>query len=180
MAVLQIPVTAADHAEGETSAPVTLVEYGDYECPACGAAYPIVEAVQKHFGKKVKFVFRNFPLTKLHPHAESAAEVAEFAGAHARFWEMHDALYEKQDELGPPLYLALAESLDLPSADLTEALKQHSFRQKVRADFSGGLKSGVNGTPTFYINGTRHDGSFELEDLVAAIDAALEDIKLQA
>jgi protein-disulfide isomerase len=93
---------------------------------------------------------------------------------------MHDALYENEEELGPPLYLALAESLDLAAADLTEALEQHSFRQKVRADFAGGLKSGVNGTPTFYINGTRHDGSFELEDLVAAIDAALEDIKLQA
>jgi protein-disulfide isomerase len=180
MATLQIPVTAADHSQGEANAPVTLLEYGDYECPACGAAYPIVKAVQKHFGKKLKFVFRNFPLTKLHPHAESAAEVAEFAGAHARFWEMHDALYENQEELGPPLYLALAKSLDLPAAELTKALEQHSFRQKVRADFAGGLKSGVNGTPTFYINGTRHDGSFELEDLVAAIDAALEDIKLQA
>jgi protein-disulfide isomerase len=180
MATLQIPVTAADHAQGEANAPVTLVEYGDYECPACGAAYPIVKAVQKHFGKKLRFVFRNFPLTKLHPQAESAAEVAEFAGAHARFWEMHDGLYENQDELGPPLYLALAESLHLPAADLTEALEQHSFRPKVRADFSGGLKSGVNGTPTFYINTTRHDGSFELEDLVAAIDAALQRVKLEA
>ena len=99
MTTLQIPVTSADHAEGEAGAPVTLVEYGDYECPACGAAYPTVKAVQKHFGKKLKFVFRNFPLTKLHPHAESAAEVAEFAGARARFWEMHDGLYENQDGL---------------------------------------------------------------------------------
>jgi protein-disulfide isomerase len=180
MATLQIPVTAVDHAEGEVGAPITLVEYGDYECPACGAAYPIVKAVQKHFGEKLRFVFRNFPLTKLHPQAESAAEVAEFAAAHARSWEMHDGLYENQDELGLPLYLALAESLDLRAADLTEALEKHSFRPKVRADFSGGLKSGVNGTPTFYINGKRHDGSFELADLVGAIDAALQRVKLEA
>ena len=180
MATLQIPVTAVDHAEGEVGAPITLVEYGDYECPACSAAYPIVKAVQKHFGEKLRVVFRNFPLTKLHPQAESAAEVAEFAAAHARFWEMHDGLYENQDELGLPLYLALAESLDLRAADLTEALEKHSFRPKVRADFSGGLKSGVNGTPTFYINGKRHDGSFELEDLVGAIDAALQRVKLEA
>ncbi len=106
--------------------------------------------------------------------------MAEFAAAHARFWEMHDGLYENQDELGLPLYLALAESLDLRAADLTEALEKHSFRPKVRADFSGGLKSGVNGTPTFYINGKRHDGSFELEDLVGAIDAALQRVKLEA
>ena len=92
---------------------------------------------------------------------------------------MHDALYENQKELGPPL-ISLPKFLQMPAADLTEALERHSFRQKVRADFAGGLKSGVNGTPTFYINGTRHDGSFELEDLVAPTDAALEDIKLQA
>src|SRR4029078_4592705 len=115
-----------------------------------------------------------------HPQAESAAEVAEFTAAHARFWEMHDGLYENQDELGLLLYLALAESLDLRAAGLTEALEKHSFRPKVRADFSGGLKSGVNGTPTFYINGKRHDGAFELSDLVGAIDAALQRVKLEA
>ena len=179
MATLQDPVTAADHVQGDAKAPVILVEYGDYECPACGAAHPIVKAVQKHFSKQLRFVFRNFPLTRLHPHAESAAETAEFAGAHGRFWEVHDALYENQDELSQPLYLALAESLNLPAAQLAEALDNHSFRPKVRADFSGGLRSGVNGTPTFFINGMRHDGAFELGDLVTAIDAALERAKLE-
>jgi protein-disulfide isomerase len=180
MATLHVPVNSADQTQGDAFAPVTLVEYGDYECPACGAAFPVVKAVQRQFGTKLRFVFRNFPLTKLHPHAESAAEVAEFAGAHGRFWEMHDALYENQAEFGVPLYLALAESLGLSPVDLREALETHSFRPKVRRDFSGGIRSGVNGTPTFFINGTRHDGAFEVEALVAAITAALEHATLDA
>jgi len=173
MSVLQVPVTAADHIQGDAQAPVTMVEYGDYECPACGAAYPIVKAVQEHFGKRLRFVFRNFPLTRIHPEAESAAETAEFAGAHGRFWEMHDGLYENQGSLGLPLYLSLAKTLRLPEQDLTDALKNRTFRPKVRTDFMGGLKSGVNGTPTFFINGRRHDASFEFNDLVAAIEAEL-------
>jgi protein-disulfide isomerase len=162
--------------QGDPHAPVALIEYGDYECPACGLAYPIVKAVQKHFGKRLGFVFRNFPLTQIHPQAESAAETAEFAGAHGRFWEMHDALYENQDALGPPLYLELAESLRLSGKALSEALANSTFRPKVRSDFMGGLKSGVNGTPTFYINGRRHDGPFDLRDLVAAIEAELAQV----
>jgi len=173
MSTLQIPVGSADHIQGDADAPVTLVEYGDYQCPICGAAYPIVKAVQKHFGGKLRLVFRNFPLTRLHPEAESAAETAEFAGAHGHFWEMHDALYENQERLGLPFYLALAAALKLPKAALSEALETRAFRPKVRSDFMGGLKSGVNGTPTFFINGKRHDGLFELDDLVAAIDREL-------
>ena len=170
MSVLQVPVTEADHSQGDPRAPVTLVEYGDYECPACGQAYPIVKAVQKHFGKGLRFVFRNFPLTQIHPEAESAAETAEFAGAHGRFWEMHDGLYENQDSLGLPLYLALAQALRLPEKALSEALANRTFRPKVRSDFMGGLKSGVNGTPTFYINGARHDDSYEIETLPVALE----------
>jgi protein-disulfide isomerase len=177
MSVLQVPVTAADHIQGDPHAPTTLVEYGDYECPGCGIAYPIVKAVQKHFGKRLRFVFRNFPLTQIHPDAESAAETAEFAGAHGRFWEMHDGLYENQASLGLPLYLALARALRLPEETLREALENATFRPKVRSDFMGGLKSGVNGTPTFFINGKRHDGSYDFNDLVAAIDAKLVQAK---
>jgi len=173
MSILQVPVTAADHIQGDPHAPTTLVEYGDYECPACGLAYPIVKAVQKHFGKRLRFVFRNFPLTQVHPEAESAAETAEFAGAHGRFWEMHDSLYENQGTLGLASYLALAEALGLPEKALSEALEKHTFKPRVRSDFMGGLKSGVNGTPTFYVNGKRHDGSYGFDDLVAAIDAEL-------
>ncbi len=173
MASLQIPVTSADHAQGDLNAPIALIEYGDYECPSCGIAFPIVKDVQRHFGKRLCFVFRNFPLTQIHPEAESAAETAEFAGARGSFWEMHDALFLNQTILGPPLYLQLVEALGLPTAALAEALKDRTFRAKVRDDFRGGLKSGVNGTPTFFINGRRHDGPFDLEDLIAAIEAEL-------
>jgi len=107
----------------------------------------------------------------MHPEAESAAETAEFAGAHGLFWEMHDTLYENQNALSPEFYLTAAQRLGLPRAELSEALQQHAFKAKIRSDFMGGLKSGVNGTPSFFINGTRHDGAFDFENLVAAIDA---------
>jgi protein-disulfide isomerase len=177
MSVLQVPVSSADHMQGDPHASITLVEYGDYQCPACGLAYPIVKGVQKHFGKRLRLVFRNFPLTQIHPEAESAAEMAEFAGAHERFWQMHDALYENQSALGPALYLELAEALHLSGKALSEALESGTFRPKVRSDFMGGLKSGVNGTPTFFINARRHDAPFDLEDLVAAIDAELAQVR---
>jgi len=173
MSTLQVPVTDADHIEGDPDAPVTLVEYADYECPYCGAAYAIIKRVQKHFGKRLRFVFRNFPLTQIHPEAENAAETGEFAGAHGRFWEMHDALFENQETLGPALYVSLAKTLGLSAEALEEALEHRTFRPKIRSDFMGGLKSGVNGTPTFFINGRRHDAGNEYEDLVAAIDAEL-------
>jgi protein-disulfide isomerase len=173
MSSLQVPVTDADHIEGDGHALVTLVEYGDYECPICGLAYPVVKRVQKHFGKRLRFVFRNFPLTQIHPEAENAAETAEFAGAHDQFWQMHDALFENQEALGPELYSSLADTLGLPAEGLKEALGHRTFRPKIRSDFMGGLKSGVNGTPTFFINGTRHDAGNDYEDLVGAIDTQL-------
>jgi len=172
MATLKVPVTAIDHIQGDARAPVVLVEYGDYECPHCGRAHPIVRRVQKHFGKRLAFVFRNFPLNESHPNAEAAAETAEFAGAHDRFWEMHDALFENQDSLGLPFLLELAESLKLSSAELEQALTDDQYTPRVKEDFMGGVRSGVNGTPTFFINGLRHDGSFEFEDLVTAIEDA--------
>ena len=113
MASLKIPVTSSDHIQGDEHAPVILVEYGDYQCPHCGRAYPIVKQVQKHFGKRLAFVFRNFPLNEMHPDAEVAAETAEFAASQDRFWEMHDAIFENQDSLGLPLLLELAEKLSL-------------------------------------------------------------------
>ena len=173
MSTLQVPVSSSDHAQGDPHAPVTLVEYADYECPACGAAFPLVKAVQTHFGKELRFVFRNFPLTQIHSEAESAAETAEFADAHGHFWDFHDALYENQEELGLPLYLDLAEALNLPQSSLREALETRAFRAKVRSDFMGGLKSGVNRTPTFFINGKRHDGASDFDSLVGAIAAEL-------
>jgi protein-disulfide isomerase len=122
MAELRVAVTPKDHVQGPDDAPVTLVEYGDYQCPYCGQAYPIVKRVQKHFGKTLRFVFRNFPLREVHPHAESAAETAEYAGAHGKFWEMHDLLFENQERLAEPLYLELAKKLGLDAAALRQSL----------------------------------------------------------
>jgi protein-disulfide isomerase len=173
MSTLKVTANAADHIQGDEHAGCTLVEYGDYECPHCGHAYPIVKLIQKHFGKRLRFVFRNFPLNESHPHAESAAETAEFAGAHGKFWEMHDLLFENQDRLSGDLYLDLAQQLQLAPEDLQRALEEGKFRARVRADFAGGVRSGVNGTPTFFINGQRHDGPFEYEDLMGAIEEAL-------
>jgi protein-disulfide isomerase len=173
MATLKVPVTAEDHAQGPENAEVTLVEYGDYECPHCGRAYAIVQQVQKHFGKRLRLVFRNFPLSELHPHAEAAAEVAEFAGAQGKFWEMHDRLFENQTRLGETLFVDLGEKLGLSTIALRQALEQGTFEPRVRADFKGGVRSGVNGTPTFFINGHRHDGSFDFEMLVDAIQRAM-------
>jgi protein-disulfide isomerase len=173
MSTLKVPVGPADHIQGEADAACTLVEYGDYECPHCGRAYPIVKRVQKHFGNRLRFVFRNFPLGEMHPHAEFAAETAEFAAAHNKFWEMHDLLFENQSRFGGELFVELAKKLGLASADLLTALEKREYLPKVRADFTGGARSGVNGTPTFFINGQRHDAPFEYEDLVAAIEGSM-------
>src|SRR3984957_1808460 len=177
MSTLKIPVTAEDHAQGAEHAEVTLVEYGDYECPHCGRAYSIVKRVQKHFGKGLRFVFRNFPPSEMHPSAEGAAEAAEFAGIQGKFWEMHDLLFENQERLGDELFVELAEKLGLSTAALTKALEDGTFGARVRADFSGGVRSGVNGTPTFFINGHRHDASFDFETLVSAIGGATKTAK---
>lgn len=173
MSTLKIPVGPADHIQGDESAAVTLVEFGDYECPHCARAYPIVKKVQKHFGKQLRFVYRNFPLTEMHPNAEFAAETSEFAGAHDKFWEAHDLLFENQNRLGGELYAEIAHKLNLNATQLASALEKREFAAKVHADFSGGVRSGVNGTPTFFINNQRNDAPFDYEGLVTAIDAAI-------
>jgi protein-disulfide isomerase len=173
MAKLRVPVSARDHVQGPDDADVTLVEYGDFECPHCGRAYPIVKQVQDHFGDRLRFVYRHFPLREIHPNAEAAAEASEFAGAHGRFWEMHDLLFENQDALGLPLLVESAEALGLSSAALRQALASGEYAPRVQTDFLGGVRSGVNGTPTFFIDGERHDGSYEFEGLVSAIELRL-------
>jgi protein-disulfide isomerase len=173
MTKLSVPVSAKDHRQGDAEAPCTLVEYGDYQCPSCGQAYPIVKRVQKHYGKRLSFVFRNFPLTQMHPFAEPAAETAEFAGANGKFWGMHDLIYENQERLGDDELLPeLAKQLHLAPAKLLESLESREFEPRV--NFSSGVRSGVNGTPTFFINGQRHDGPYDFASLVEAIDGALE------
>lgn len=174
MSMLKVPIGPQDHILGDHDAPVTLVEYGDYQCPHCGRAHPIVKEVLQHFGlKQLRFVFRHFPLTQIHPIAESAAETTEFAGSHRRFWQMHDGLFENQPQLGLPLFSELARLLKLSTAELQTALETGLYAPKVRSDFMGGVRSGVNGTPTFFINGHRHNGSYELADLVLAINNEL-------
>jgi protein-disulfide isomerase len=172
MSKLSIPVSEDDHVQGNPTAECSLVEYGDYECPYCGAAYPIVKRLQKHFGKRLSFVFRNFPLARIHPWAESAAEVAEFAGAHHKFWEMHDLLFENQLRMDQALFLNLADDLNLSTSQLQTAIANHSYRARVRADFAGGARSGVNGTPTFFVKGWRHNGSFDFDSLSESIEQA--------
>jgi len=172
-AVLTVPVTEdRDHIEGPVDAAVTLVEYGDYECPYCGAAYPIIKEVQARMGERLRFVFRNFPITTSHPHAEQAAEAAEAAATRGRFWQMHDLLYENQRRLSDRDLRAYAEQLGLDIEEFDKELAEHVHAVRVREDFMSGVRSGVNGTPTFYIDGTRHDDSYELETLLAALERA--------
>lgn len=170
-AELTLPVNdERDHIQGPADAPVTLLEYGDYECPYCGAAYPIVKQVQAKMGSRLRFVFRNFPITTSHPHAEQAAEAAEAAAAQGRFWEMHDYLYEHQRHLEPDDLRAYAGELGLDVDRFEDELAQHAHAERVRDDFMSGVRSGVNGTPTFYINGARHDDSYEAETLLATLE----------
>jgi protein-disulfide isomerase len=172
MASLKVAVTQHDHAQGPADAPLTLVEYGDFECPHCGHAQPIVKALRGRFAKQLRFVYRHFPLTQIHPYAQSAAETSEFAGAHGRFWEMHDLLYENQEQLGVDLYVELAEELGLSRTGLRSALGSGEFSKKVQQDFRGGVRSGVNGTPSFFVNGERYDGV--VENLAEALQHELQ------
>ena len=173
MSKLSIAVHAGDHVQGDLAAGCILVEYGDYECPSCGEAYPIVKKLQRRFAKRLAFVFRNFPLSQIHRGAEPAAEAAEFAGDHGKFWKMHDLLYENQKSLSGALLVELAERLNLSSTQLQTAVAEQRYRERVQADFAGGVRSGVNGTPTFFINGQRHNGPFDFDSLSDAIERAL-------
>jgi protein-disulfide isomerase len=172
-ATLTLPVSEdRDHVEGSADASVTLVEYGDYECPYCGEAYPIVKDVQERMGEQLRFVFRNFPITTSHPHAEQAAEAAEAAAVQGRFWQMHDVLYENQKHLRDEDLRGYAEQVGLDVEPFDQELAEHVHAARVREDFMSGVRSGVNGTPTFYINGARHDDSYDIETLVAALERA--------
>ncbi len=172
-ATLTLPVSARDHAEGPADAPMTLVEYGDYQCPYCGAAYPVVKRLQKSLGKKLRFVFRNFPLTQAHPYALIAAEAAEAAALQGKFWEMHDLLFEQQALLEADIIPTWAERLGLDLAKLGNDISQGDVEKRIKEDRQSGIRSGVNGTPTFFINGTRFDGPPDYGSLLAALESAL-------
>jgi protein-disulfide isomerase len=161
---LTVPVGEHDHAQGPANAPVTLVEYGDYECPHCGRAYPIVKRIQKRLGNRLRFVYRNLPLAELHPNATAAAELAEAAATQGKFWEMHDTLFEHQRALEPDDLRRYAKTLDLDFGALDQALASGAPADRVRKDFMSAIRSGANGTPTFFINGQRFDGDWYDED----------------
>ncbi|HWB20172.1 MAG TPA: thioredoxin domain-containing protein [Phycisphaerales bacterium] len=175
MSGLTIPVDAEDHAAGSSDAPVTLVEYGDYECPHCAAAHPVVKTLLSEMPSDLRFVFRNFPLTQIHEHAMLAAQAAEAAGSQGEehFWRMHDEMLEHQDQLDVINLLATASDLGLDVSRFRTDLEASRFRPRVEKDFHGGVRSGVNGTPTFFINGVRHDGGFDEGSLRQAIRAAV-------
>jgi protein-disulfide isomerase len=171
--LLTVDVGPDDHIRGSAVGRVTLVEYGDYECPYCGEAYPIVKEIEGILGDELRSVFRNFPLSEVHPHAFQAAEAAEAAAAQGRFWEMHDRLYENQQRLSEADLLDHAQALELDVERVAAELREHAHEPRIRNDFVSGLRSGVNGTPTFFINGRRHNGSYDLETLLGALRAAL-------
>jgi protein-disulfide isomerase len=171
---LTTPVGPEDHTIGPQTARVTLVEYGDYECPFCGRAQPVVKQLLGLLTDDVLFAFRHFPLTQVHPHSMDAAIAAEAAGAQGRFWEMHNLLFTNQDRLAPRDLLVLARTLALDLEQFTEDLTQRRYEPRIRRDFLSGIRSGVNGTPTFFINGVRHNGSWSLDSLLDGIRAAID------
>ena len=173
MAQLRVPVTSLDHILGDDNAVVTIVEYGDYECPHCAAAQPILAQILMHFGNRVRLAYRHFPMVEVHPHASAAAEAAEFAGTRGLFWQMHQAIFANQHRLSIPLLISLAANLKLSPIELRDALASGRYATKVQGDFIGGVRSGVNGTPTFFVNGIRHDSPYGVATLSSAIDQAI-------
>jgi protein-disulfide isomerase len=167
-------VSDADHSEGPASALVTLVEYGDFECPSCGRAYPIVKAIQKHFRDRLRFVFRHFPIVNSHPHAAHAAETAEAAARAGQFWAMHDTLFEHQDALEDDDLGTYAAAVGMEADQLADDLESGRYAPRVQEQFTSGVHSGVTGTPTFFLNGVRYEESWDRKSLTQAIDALLE------
>ena len=161
-----------DHVQEPASALVTLVEYGDYECPHCRAAYPVIEKVMDAMRDRLRFAYRHFPLTQTHPHAREAAQAAEAASAVGRFWEMHAKMFKHQEALGTLDLVGYASELGLDAASFARALSAHTFAPRVSEDFVSGVRSGVNGTPTFFIDGFRYDGPSDFQSLLAALGEA--------
>jgi protein-disulfide isomerase len=167
---LTVPVSDRDHILGPATARVALLEYGDYECPFCAAAHPIVKQVQPVMGDELRLAYRHFPMTQIHPHAYQAAEAA---GAQGRFWEMHDLLFANQDRLDLRDLITYATALGLDLERFVTEMRNGMYAGRLREDFLSGVRSGVNGTPTFFINGVRHNGGYDLETLLEAVRAEL-------
>ena len=168
------PIGPRDHVLGPSDAPVTMVEYSDYECPFCGQAHQIVASVLSTVGDLVRYVPRHFPLSQIHPHALLAAQAAEAAGAQGMFWPMHSTLFENQDALDPEALMVYADALGMNVPRFTEDLRNGVHLPKVQDDFRSGVRSGVNGTPTFFVDGVRLDRGWDAASLVAAIREAAQ------
>jgi len=165
------PLAGRDHIQGRIDAPIALIEYGDYECPYCGKVYPMVKEIQKRLGDRLCFVFRNFPMASSHPRAEHAAEAAEAAGLQGKFWEMHDLLYENQGALADEDIARYATTLGLDTPRLMSEVLTGAHAPRIREDVQTGARGGVNGTPSFLINGERYDGSLGLHALLSSVEA---------
>lgn len=170
---LAVTVGAVDHVLGPADARVTVVEYGDFECPICKQAEPVVRLALKRFAGSLRFVYRHFPLEDVHPHALLAAEAAEAAGGQGRFWPMHDLLFDNQRHLRPKDLRGYAERLELDLLRYDAEMEDEVYRQRVREHIDAGLKSGVRATPTFFIDGRMHDVSYGMERLMEGIEAAV-------
>ncbi len=168
-AALTAPVGKRDHIFGPQTAKITLLEYGDFECPHCGAAYGMLKELMDQAGKNIRLAYRHFPLTQVHPHAQRAAEASEAAAGQGKFWEMHDMLFEHQDALDDYDLVTYARALGLDVSRFRSELLQGVYTRRVREDFMTGIRSGVNGTPTFFINGRRHDGMPDAQSLLEAM-----------
>lgn len=164
------PLNQHDHVLGVQQGAIVLLEFGDYQCPHCGAAFPIVKQLQKNYVKNILFAFRHFPLTNAHEFAFEAALAAEAAGRQQRFWEMHDLIFENQDQLSEELFPELAKSLNLHMAAFGRDMQDPALQEKVEADFESGVRSGVNGTPSFYLNGQKYNGSYDYATMSAEIE----------
>ncbi|HYV95042.1 MAG TPA: thioredoxin domain-containing protein [Chitinophagales bacterium] len=175
MSTLKLPVNAADHYQGSIDAAITIVEYGDFQCPYCRRAHPLVKRLLKERGNELLFVFRNFPLSKIHRYARISATTAEASGKQGKFWEMHDLIFENQNKITPDYLLALAEDIELDLLQLEQDSKSEDVRNKIMADFESGIRSGVNRTPTFFINGSHlltYDETYE--SLLDAVQLEVE------
>ncbi len=166
-------VSSHDHAQGADQAPLELVEYGDYQCGYCGEAYPLVKAAQQALGLSLKLVFRNFPLADAHPYAQQAALAAEAAGLQNKFWEMHDALYTHQGQLDAAHLAGYAKSLGLNVEQFQRDSQKKTLAAKIEADLESGVRSGVNGTPSFFVNGQKYDGDWQQHELLQFLRSQL-------
>jgi protein-disulfide isomerase len=171
---LAIPVTAVDHALGSEHSPVTVVEYGDFECPTCKQAAPAVKLMLERFGARTRFVFRHFPVESAHPNAMHAAQAAEAAGGQGKFWQMHDLLFDNQRHLKIANLREYAQRLELDMPRFIAEMDDEIYLQRVREHMAGATRSHVRGTPTFFINGVIHDVSFGMHALIEGVEAALK------